>query len=150
MKKRLFAILGLCAVIGAGLTLAMWGQSERNANYRRVFDTCKGLEFIAGELDTYALRGYSLPGPAIGDVLKDLHDRGGFPDEGVWPEDVGLDAWQRPLVHHLSQDGRSAVIYSCGPDGIDQQGAGDDIAIHIHSYVAPPTTSVTAPSTQPP
>jgi hypothetical protein len=92
-------------------------------------------------MDIYAIYNGRYPaGPKIGDALNAM----GIP--AADGPSRGLDAWGKLLVYWVSADGQHAMIYSCGPSGIDRHGAGDNIAIHCD--IAPPTTA-TAPSTQP-
>jgi hypothetical protein len=39
---------------------------------------------------------------------------------------VALDGWDRPFVYRMAGEG-PPILYSTGPNGIDEQGAGDDL-----------------------
>lgn len=44
---------------------------------------------------------------------------------------IPLDVWGNPLVYRLkgpSSDFRSVILYSVGPNGVDEAGKGDDVA----------------------
>jgi len=72
------------------------------------------------------------------------------PDGGrLEPEERGLDAWFRPLMYWVSDDGQDAVIYSIGPNGVDERGSGDDYVIRFGN---PPgdATSRAWPAVTPP
>jgi len=38
-----------------------------------------------------------------------------------------LDAWGRDYRYAIAPDGASCRVWSIGPDGVDQDGAGDDV-----------------------
>jgi hypothetical protein len=95
------------------------------------------LESFRFEMEAYYIDNGRYPGPTAADFLKACPD---------FDNPAGLDLWGHPLVYWVSPDGQHAIIYSCGPSGIDRHGAGDNIAIHCD--IVPPTTA-TAPSTQP-
>lgn len=42
--------------------------------------------------------------------------------------DISLDGWQRPLLY-VRRDMRSFRLYSAGPNGKDEYGHGDDVAL---------------------
>jgi hypothetical protein len=58
----------------------------------------------------------------VGTVLTE----GGVPKMGF---SIGIDAWGHPVLYHLKSDGlrHCASVYSAGPNGRDEGGAGDDI-----------------------
>jgi type II secretory pathway pseudopilin PulG len=85
------------------------------------------LSNIQVAMEAYGENHGYYPGPTLGDAIKALAaDEKGFIDS--FPK-TGLDAWGRPHLYQLSADGRHVVIYSCGPNGIDDHGNGDDIVI---------------------
>jgi hypothetical protein len=47
----------------------------------------------------------------------------GFLDGGVVPK----DGWDRTLVYASQEKGARYTLRSCGPDGIDDKGGGDDV-----------------------
>ncbi len=58
---------------------------------------------------------------------KTRHDPGG-PVEAIFLGDR-IDAWGRPL----QVDPGKAIVYSLGPDGLDQRGEGDDLVRYLPS-----------------
>lgn len=59
--------------------------------------------------------------------LEELtHDQPDFPDGFLGSQEVPLDAWSHALGYELSEDGNSYRLWSWGPNGLDEQGGGDD------------------------
>jgi hypothetical protein len=52
-----------------------------------------------------------------------------FPKGFLNGEAVPHDAWNHAFVYSPSADGKSYTLRSTGPDGIDQNGAGDDVSL---------------------
>lgn len=50
----------------------------------------------------------------------------------------GVDAWGKPMIYERF-DAEHGVIRSVGPNGIDEQGQGDDIQFDIPGELAPPS-----------
>jgi hypothetical protein len=49
----------------------------------------------------------------------------GFLDGGVVPK----DGWQHPLVYSVQEKGAKFDLRSCGPNGVDDHGTGDDVTL---------------------
>ena len=47
---------------------------------------------------------------------------------------VPADPWRHPFVYRMTSQGPGFVVYSSGRDGIDEQGAGDDVTTRDKSY----------------
>jgi len=45
---------------------------------------------------------------------------------------AGTDYWGHPFIFKLSEDRRTIVLYSVGPNGKDEQGLGDDVYIRLY------------------
>ncbi len=52
-----------------------------------------------------------------------------FPDGFLPGRQLPVDGWKRALVYQRAADGAGYTLHSCGPDGIDQHGAGDDVRL---------------------
>ncbi|MCY2959823.1 MAG: type II secretion system protein GspG [Planctomycetota bacterium] len=52
-----------------------------------------------------------------------------FPDGFLKTGKLPTDGWGRELVYSATADGTSYSLRSTGPDGVDQQGAGDDVRL---------------------
>lgn len=50
-----------------------------------------------------------------------------FPNGFLTPREVPKDAWSRELRYSPATSGAKYKLWSLGPDGIDQEGAGDDV-----------------------
>lgn len=77
---------------------------------------------------------------ALADVVRALRDRDpniAYPTpDAFWaevrarhPAEAGLDGWQRPLLYVRDGDMRRFRLYSAGPNGRDEYGVGDDVAL---------------------
>ncbi len=52
-------------------------------------------------------------------------------DTGWWDPDISPeDSWGQPLIYRVLQDGSGFIVYSIGPNGIDDGGVKDDITQH--------------------
>ena len=60
---------------------------------------------------------------SLEDLVKPTAD---FPDGYIGTEGVPLDGWGQELHYSLAEDGASFKLWSSGPNGIDESGAGDD------------------------
>jgi hypothetical protein len=49
-----------------------------------------------------------------------------FPDGYIGSKGIPLDGWGQELHYSLAEDGASFKLWSSGPNGIDESGAGDD------------------------
>jgi hypothetical protein len=81
------------------------------------------LHFLSFELDCHAVDHGRYPGPTMADVVKAI----GGPSTNLGN---GLDPWGRPLLYRVSADGQRAMLYSCGPNGIDEGGG----RRHLHIF----------------
>jgi hypothetical protein len=52
-----------------------------------------------------------------------------FPDGFLKGGKVPTDGWGHELVYAARAEGASYTLHSTGPDGVDQQGAGDDVRL---------------------
>jgi hypothetical protein len=52
-----------------------------------------------------------------------------FPDGFLAGGKVPTDGWGRALIYDPAADGATYALRSCGPDGIDQKGQGDDVRL---------------------
>jgi hypothetical protein len=139
-RPRTYVVLSLCSVLAVALGLIYNAVWPRPLYISKTERTRSELAMLSTPMDGYAVDHGTYPAQ-LGDLVKE------FPGMGAAGTGFGVDWWGQPLVYSVSADGQHAVIYSCGPSGIDRHGAGDNIAMH-YDYVPPTTT--TAPSTQPP
>lgn len=58
-------------------------------------------------------------------TLDDLKKSISGYEQGVWSGDLPVDPWGKP--YHYTAQGDSWLLWSSGPNGIDDKGAGDDI-----------------------
>ena len=130
----LIVLLIVALISGTGLAT----ESDRGRTLHQVPE-------LAGALELYLQDTGDLPGggsPEAVNAIPALHDalflRGPRAPYLEWREDEGADGWGRPLVYRVLGNGPTAarfpgkryVIYSMGPDGIDQTidgAAGDDL-----------------------
>lgn len=56
-----------------------------------------------------------------------LESTDAFPNGFLDPRSIPKDGWQGDLRYMPDPDAKKYKLWSCGPDGIDQQGAGDDV-----------------------
>jgi len=56
------------------------------------------------------------------------------------------DLWGNPYHYWASPDGQQAMIWSCGPSGIDRHGAGDNIIFRFVGAASTTTPTTTWPS----
>ncbi|MEW6074170.1 MAG: type II secretion system protein GspG [Planctomycetota bacterium] len=56
-----------------------------------------------------------------------IQPTGAFPNGFLDPPEVPVDGWGRELRYEPAADGSTYRLWSVGPDGIDEGGAGDDV-----------------------
>lgn len=77
---------------------------------------------------------------SLAEVVRALRDRDSnlaYPTPAAFwaevrtqhPAEAGLDGWQRPLLYVRDGDMRRFKLYSAGPNGRDEYGVGDDVAL---------------------
>ena len=87
-----------------------------------------------------AVRVFEQRTDALAEGVRALRDRDSnlaFPTpDAFWaevrarhPADAALDGWQRPLLYVRDGDMRRFKLYSAGPNGRDEYGVGDDVAL---------------------
>jgi hypothetical protein len=54
-----------------------------------------------------------------------------FPRGCLDGQPLPTDGWSRPFVFERTVDGLGYLLWSLGPDGVDQQGEGDDLAVLV-------------------
>lgn len=85
--------------------------------------TNESLGFLSTRLAIYKLEMGRYPA-ALNDLAKATENYPrGFLGEQVLPP----DEWGQALSYTVAEDGQAFQLWSIGPDGIDQQGSGDDL-----------------------
>ena len=89
---------------------------EKTTRYR--------LDVVSARIAAWARNYRRLPTHAEG--LSTVLAEGGRKD---LESTIGIDTWRHPIHYHLKSDAlrHCASVYSDGPNGIDEGGAGDDI-----------------------
>jgi tetratricopeptide (TPR) repeat protein len=89
------------------------------------------LDFVKKGLREYRDQRNRLPDAEIGDLGRELGPQGlgvvNFAKDQLNIKGQIIDGWKHPIVYQ-TKDGRFRV-YSTGPDGIDDNGAGDDVEL---------------------
>jgi hypothetical protein len=125
---RIAAVVAGIVVIAIVVLYCLAGLSERQrARQSRTIYALSNLEW---DLASYLGAHGSLPGPTLRDAMDALEEENGrkyYQDIlGVNITAPGVDGWGRPLIYEL-RDPTHAVIRSVGPNGVDENGKGDDI-----------------------
>jgi hypothetical protein len=127
------------AVLGffAGSVLAfgsVWGVSQTESarlTYARARpERALAADFIkvAPVLDKYKIV-HKKPPETMAQLIGALRQDGYSPRFSIMREDVWVDAWGTPLRYRSKRlIGWSTELYSVGPDGVDTEGAGDDLS----------------------
>jgi type II secretory pathway pseudopilin PulG len=121
--KRL--LLGAAALLAILAALIAWLAVRPGGSTDAKGKTIARLEVLRIALHEFHTRNQRYPTESEG--LAPLTDEA----TGVLEADppysaIALDGWGRSLVYRLTGEGMP-VLYSTGPNGIDEQGAGDDL-----------------------
>jgi hypothetical protein len=83
---------------------------------------------LQGYLTWYLVHHGRLPGPTLRDAIDAIHQDGWKSHESIDGPFIvrGVDGWGRPFVYEM-HDPQHAMIRSVGPNGVDENGEGDDI-----------------------
>lgn len=87
--------------------------------------TLAALREVRTAIAVYRSQFNRVPGTAA-DLLQKTD---AFPDGFLKGGKVPLDGWGHELVYTARAEGASYTLHSTGPDGVDQQGAGDDVRL---------------------
>ena len=81
------------------------------------------LDYLRTRLAVYRLENQRYP-PALGTLIESTPSYPkGYLKEQVLPP----DAWGHALLYSTDAEGSTFKLWSMGPDGVDQQGQGDDV-----------------------
>lgn len=81
------------------------------------------MDYLRTRLAVYRIENGKYPA-ALGVLIESTHAYPkGYLKEQVLPD----DAWGRPFRYGADPDGATFRLWSVGPDGVDQQGGGDDV-----------------------
>lgn len=108
MKKTAFHLL-LVILLSSGSAFA-WSSPASQTQYR--------IKEVATAIQSYQRDNGHLPSPAT--YREDLQK------EGYAGPQAFQDKWNQPFVYRVLGTGEK-FLYSIGPDGIDNKGAGDDV-----------------------
>src|SRR5262249_34835774 len=86
------------------------------------------LEALAGLIDAFHIQNHRYPSEDEG--LSAVLKFGADTSPTSSPERHPRDPWGRPYVYHARAIGPPRV-YSLGPNGIDEDGKGDDISVSV-------------------
>ncbi len=86
--------------------------------------TVTRLQDLRTALTVYKLDAGSFPDDLAKLTVPSASYPNGFLDGAT---EVPTDGWGRPFRYGLVEEGRSYTLWSLGPDGIDQDGKGDDV-----------------------
>lgn len=125
----IFLMAALCLLII--ITYVSYVKISRD-NRRKALDTKRELALIMDSLRDYHVDHGSYPAGSNKQLLKALKTKrkdGNTPyysfPPGTLSEGFLVDSWKRPLIYRST--GESALLYSTGPNGIDDSGLADDI-----------------------
>jgi hypothetical protein len=97
---------------------AEWGGPEVSSELAATHDA---LSYLASRLKEHELEQKRFPSTLAELAQPTQHHPRGFLDGAELPK----DGWGRAIEYALGEDGYT--LWSLGPDGVDQRGAGDDI-----------------------
>jgi hypothetical protein len=131
-------VLGF-VVVGVLIALAMRGAQTFD-NYDNHRSTSAELMDLGIALKAYETDHGRFPPPPNASLVRTLQTIGqgrrpyfAFLPEQISPSGELIDAWQKPCVYKFVKATDRGVIafrlYSLGPNGIDEDGKGDDIAV---------------------
>lgn len=87
--------------------------------------TIARLEVLRIALDEFYKKNQRYPADSEGLAALRSETRGVLEADPPYRA-VALDGWDRPFVYRIAGEG-PPILYSIGPNGIDEQGAGDDM-----------------------
>lgn len=126
---ELLIVLGIIAVISAIVVPQLLGQ-QQEASIRTTKASIQRLELV---LRLYGVKHDSAYPVGCQDVFDELQaptDRNGKPLP-PYLDSIPTDAWGDPLSYQYPPTRQTLIdkpdIWSAGPNGIDENGAGDDI-----------------------
>lgn len=132
-RRRGFTLMEILLVLVILVILGgMVGVFVSKARSRAFQDLAKGqLQNFKGQLESYYLDIGSFPTTQQGLVAL-RQPPGDLRNPNKWrgpyaSADIPADPWQNP--YEYMGDGVSYQIWSAGPNGVSEQGGGDDIAI---------------------
>jgi len=145
MRYRLRTLLIVMALLPA----AVGGIASRytaGVRFRKTYATRQMLYRLAGETKMDVICSHELPENGIRGLIGQLNSNGFSPAEWFQERRVsypgiekGIDAWGRELIVEI-RDGSTIYFRSKGPNGIDEQGHGDDIqhSVDCSAFIASP------------
>jgi hypothetical protein len=86
-------------------------------------ETRKTLRFLATRLAVYKLESGGYP-PSLAALVEPTTD---YPRGFLDGRELPLDAWDNAFSYSVSDSGTGYRLWSSGPDGVDQDGQGDDL-----------------------
>jgi hypothetical protein len=110
------AVLGVAMASGDDVFAVAPGEEDPYETVQ------KHLAEISAGMTVYKIAEGQFPG-AISDLIKPLDD---YPQGCLGKTELPMDPWGRAYNFRLTATGRP-FLWSCGPDGVDQGGDGDDI-----------------------
>jgi hypothetical protein len=110
------AVLGVAMASGDDVFAVAPGEEDPYETVQ------KHLAEISAGMTVYKIAEGQFPG-AISDLIKPLDD---YPQGCLGKTELPMDPWGRAYNFRLNAKGRP-FLWSCGPDGVDQGGEGDDI-----------------------
>ncbi len=129
---RITLLVGVIVVTGVSIKVALDSGRMGRGMEDRYWRTNYALNRFQGYLSSYQIVHHRLPGPTIREAVKAIREDGEEynQDLGVEITKPGLDGWGRELIYER-RGSEQAIVRSVGANGIDENGAGDDIQREI-------------------
>jgi len=118
-------LIAAAAVLAAFAALLAWLSVRRGGTADAKGKTVARLDVLQIALDEFHKKNHRYPAASEGlNALRS--ETSGVLEANPPYSAVALDGWNRPFVYRMAGEG-PPILYSIGPNGIDEQGTGDDL-----------------------
>ena len=116
-------------------------SAERSSDAELRTWSSASAQDLSAALKAYETDFGAYPPPGCAQFVRALRVSFEFPMEQVSPAGELLDRWGRPCIWEHPAPG-AGRLYSCGPNGRDERGKGDDVVlVDLPGATSPPAGS---------
>jgi hypothetical protein len=128
LRRVSIVAFALLTVLSLGACVEPTGERRTRSPHDAADGVARELRQFAGLLDVYSLE-HPVPRGALREIARQLEEAGDLPFK---PSELPMiwrncDPWGNPFRMRLDRDSGQYRIWSVGPNGIDEDGGGDDL-----------------------